>query len=145
MAQPIDHLMCRQVFDLPAPRLAVTEYQIECKRCPRCQTMTQAPCPDMITAPVQYGSAIQALAMYLSQVQLLPDHRIVDIFTDLLAERDIRIVKVQQKVSGYFRSSSGTQFFCRIRGYISTMRKQGHMLLPLLEGALAGYPVLPQF
>ena len=42
--QPIDHLISRQVFDLPAPGLIVTEYQIECKRCPRCQAMTQAPC-----------------------------------------------------------------------------------------------------
>jgi transposase len=365
--QPVDHLIGRQVLDLPAPRLVVTEYQIECKRCPRCQAMTQAPCPEMITAPVQYGSAIQALGVYLSQVQLLPDNRIVDIFTDLLglpistgsihrwiahcahhlspieeaikaalqkaklahqdetglyeqgkrlwlhvyatatlthygvhakrgreamdaigiapgfkgisvhdgwesyqgyeyshalcnvhhlreltfleetyqqdwttqmkalllqmkrccdqarasgllaldatvrqefitryeaviqqgyaanppdpppavpkrgrrkqhparcllnrlhghqeqvlaflhhlfvpfdnsqAERDLRMVKVQQKVSGCFRSPSGTRFFCRIRGYISTMRKQGHALLPLLEGSLTGYPVLPQF
>ena len=93
MAQPIDHLMCRQVFDLPAPRLGSPIPD-------RVQTLSAlsnddaGSLPDMTTTPVQYGSAIQALAMYLSQVQLLPDHRIVDIFTDLLAERDIWIVKV---------------------------------------------------
>jgi len=366
-AQAVDHVIHRQVFDLPAPRLFVTEYQLECKRCPHCQAMTQAPCPETITAPVQYGAAIQALGVYLSQVQLLPDERITEIFSDLLhlpistgsihrwiaqcagqlqpveeaiktalqhvkvahqdetglyqqghrlwahvfstanlthyavhakrgreamdaigiapaflgvsvhdgwesyqgypcdhalcnvhllreltgieetyqqawatemkalllemkgccdqartsglllldehvrqglitryealvqrgytanpvdpppmrpkqgrrkrhparclldrfhhaqeqvlaflhrldvpfdnsqAERDIRMIKVQQKVSGCFRGDLGASFFCRIRGYASTMRKQGHALLPLLEGALVGYPVFPQF
>jgi len=66
-------------------------------------------------------------------------------FDNSLAERDIRMVKVQQKVSGCFRSPTGAEAFCRIRGYLSTMHKQAHALLPLLEGTLAGYPVSPAF
>jgi transposase len=61
------------------------------------------------------------------------------------AERDLRGLKVQQKVSGSFRSDRGADAFARLRGYLATLRKQGRALLAALETVFAGQPLSPDF
>lgn len=64
-------------------------------------------------------------------------------FDNNQAERDIRMTKVKQKVSGTFRSSSGSKFFARIRGYISTVRKHSKNTMECLESAFTSKPIDP--
>jgi transposase len=64
-------------------------------------------------------------------------------FDNNLVERDIRMIKIQQKISGSWRTNTGADRFLAIRAYISTTRKQGHNLLDALTTLASHQPWLP--
>jgi transposase len=67
---------------------------------------------------------LDRLCKYEDQVVLFMKVKNVP-FTNNQAERDIRMVKVQHKVSGQFKSMAGAKHFCRIRSYLMTSKKKG--------------------
>ena len=71
-------------------------------------------------------------------------HDLRVLFDNSLAERDIRMVKLRQKISGGLRTWTGAQTFCAIRSYLSTARKQGTNSLDALTRLHNGQAWLPQ-
>lgn len=64
-------------------------------------------------------------------------------FDNNQTERDLRMMKLKQKISGGFRSVKGAQMFARIRGYISTLKKQELNVLDVLKQVFLGNPTIP--
>lgn len=80
---PAQDYESRQVFDLPKPKLDVTEHRCEIKECPNCGKRSTASFPEEVTAPAQYGSSFRSLLVYLKDGQLLPLDRISQLCADL--------------------------------------------------------------
>jgi len=76
-----------------------------------------------------------------SVLAFLHDHRVP--FSNNQAEQDLRMMKVQQKISGAFRTLDGAQRFARIRSYVSTARKNRREVFEDIVAALAGRPFMP--
>jgi transposase len=102
--------------------------------------------------PRQRGRVKQTPARNLLERLWLGQEQVLAFLDDLSipfdnnqAERDLRMLKVQQKISGAFRSAAGAAAFACLRGYLSTLRKQGATLLAALEALFAGQPLYPQF
>ena len=64
-------------------------------------------------------------------------------FDNNVSERALRMVKLHVKISGCFRSLLGGQILCRVRGYLSTMKKQGQALFGALVSVMEKRPLLP--
>ena len=74
-------------------------------------------------------------------LRFLNDFRVP--FTNNLAERDLRMIKVKEKISGSFASFKGGEMFARIRSYISTLKKNNLPVLQGLKDALRGKAYIP--
>jgi transposase len=110
------------------------------------------PPPDQPRRPGQRGRIKQSPARNLLERLLLRQEAVLAFLDDLTipfdnnqAERDLRGLKLQQKISGGFRSDPGADAFACLRGYLSTLRKQGQALLPALQMVFAGQPLYPPF
>jgi len=233
-----DDYQKRQVFDIPPVKIEVTEHQAEIKTCPHCNARNMAQFPPDVTASVQYGSRIRAMAVYQTNYQFVPLEHVGDFFEDIYGHRpteaftleanarcaenvkpandvmgilaefdgvavhdhwmpyfnytdvihalcnahhmrdltfvheqyeqdwaeelsqclldikkevdqarlykdELRMMKLRQKISGTFRTAAGADVFCGIRGYISTVRKNGCRMLDAIQDALRGDPFIP--
>jgi transposase len=85
--EPVASVEKRQVFDLPPIKIQVTEYQAERKVCPHCGRLLTAAFPSGVSAPAQYGPAVQAAMAYLNVRHVIPCLRTVEIFQDLFGHR----------------------------------------------------------
>ena len=73
----------RQVFDIPQPKIEVTEHQALEKRCPCCGELNRGGFPENIRGPVQYGEQVQALTAYFAHQHFIPVDRVCQIFEDV--------------------------------------------------------------
>jgi len=101
-----------------------------------------------------HGDGPQRKRTKAQNLLLRLDHREVEVlrfahdfrvpFDNNLSERDLRMVKLQQKISGCWRASAGAERFLAIRSYLSTARKQGLRPIDVLMALAAGRPWVPQ-
>jgi transposase len=135
-----------------APRLSQPERDGFVARYEQLLAAGLAANPPPTRRPHQRGRIKQSPARNLLERLLLGQEAVLAFLDDLTipfdnnqAERDLRMLTVQQKISGGFRAPSGSAAFARLRSYLSTLRKQGLALLAALETLFAGQPLYPAF
>lgn len=100
-------LETRQVFDLPEPKLEVTEHRQLACHCPACGAYHQGEFPSGVSAPVQYGPGVHALMVLLNVAFKLPINKVKQLFGDLYgyAINDNTIIKATRKCYEQLASS----------------------------------------
>jgi transposase len=95
----------RQVFDVPEPKIVVTEHRAHGCTCSNCDTITWASFPAEVTAPVQYGARICSFVVYLLNYHFLPEDRLAELVSDLfgLAMVPATIARMNAACSRRFR------------------------------------------
>ncbi len=80
---PVISIVKRQVFDIPPPKIEVTEHQAEVKYCECCDKTITAVFPAGVLAPVQYGEVIRSWSVYYQYQHFIPEDRLQQLFSDL--------------------------------------------------------------
>jgi len=80
---PLLGVMRRQVFDIPAPKIEITEHQAEVKYCACCNKKVTTTFPAGVRAPVQYGEVIRSWSVYYQYQHFIPEDRLQQLFSDL--------------------------------------------------------------
>lgn len=86
LRQPMQLQARRQVFDIPDPKLFVTEYQQLSCHCPACGRLNKGEFPSAVQAPVQYGVGVKALVSLLHVKCQLSYQNISQLFLDLFGQ-----------------------------------------------------------
>lgn len=121
---PPERYIIRQVVDIPDIKVKVTEHRAEVKICPHCKSKNTASFPDEVTNTVQYGKRLKAVAVYLTQYQLIPYKRsaelIEDLFNHHISQGSIvtfnencykRLAPIENNIRNTITSSEGTVHF----------------------------------
>lgn len=83
LSSPLRGMLKRQVFDIPQPKIEVTEHQAEVKYCMCCNKTVTAAWPASVRAPVQYGEIIRSWSLYYQYQHFIPEDRLQQLFSDL--------------------------------------------------------------
>jgi transposase len=137
---------CKKVSDRNDKKITEQEYTNLQKRYRNIITRGEKELPDIPPKPSGKRGKMaksdahnlwERLKEYESAVLLFAKHSNVS-FTNNRAERDLRMAKVKQKVSGCFRTEIYSQAYCRISSYLQTMTNKGHNPLIAIQMALSG-------
>jgi transposase len=77
------HSEKRQVFDIPQPKIEVTQHILHRKVCQHCKAINKAKAPEAAPAPLNYGENIKGCAVYMQHLQMIPEDRLAQLFNDI--------------------------------------------------------------
>jgi transposase len=125
-------------------KLLELEYKIIQKRYRAAVKLGGKECPQPLSkgkrgrvAKTKAGNLLDRFKKYEQEILKFAEDSLVP-FTNNLAERDLRMVKVKQNVSGFFRSDEGAKSFCRIRSYLLSSWRKGIPPIQALKLAIEG-------
>jgi len=81
--EPVEGHIIRQVHDLPSLEIEITQHQAEVRCCPVCGLENRGRFPETVGEPVQYGSVLKGVMVYLMEGQLLPSGRTVEVLDEV--------------------------------------------------------------